>query len=384
TGNPYAYNGEARDSTGLDYLRARYYDSQAGTFLTEDSYSGSRSNPLSQNRYAYVQNNPVNYTDPSGHVRQSRRLKPARRRASQRTNLNLGTALGKTLAQIGNTVVSAAQSIMSHAVQEIQYTAQYVSALIQAPAEYRPMITNLWQQARAMRQSVYDWGTSLTREAQNIARNWTKALEETIRHVCDPKTTKAKDTKKGNVPSVADFRKLEEASKYGLTVEAKAKIDNMSMSDLKAKYGSVIGNYNTYTGTGYFNPLGSGENRAVIARYKQLKAEEEARIAASIAEMRKYHYTNIYKTIAETGLRPDGTPASQIEKDIAPYIPYLDAGLSSLQAITMTASAYVGYQNYYGKPVLGVDTTWSGKPRVPVTPRVVVKTNLGNEIDITP
>ncbi|WP_228062250.1 MULTISPECIES: RHS repeat-associated core domain-containing protein, partial [unclassified Streptococcus] len=67
TGNPYAYNGEARDSTGLDYLRARYYDSQAGTFLTEDSYQGELDDPLSQNRYAYVQNNPVNYTDPSGH-----------------------------------------------------------------------------------------------------------------------------------------------------------------------------------------------------------------------------------------------------------------------------------------------------------------------------
>ncbi|WP_153050075.1 RHS repeat-associated core domain-containing protein, partial [Streptococcus suis] len=40
TGNPFAYNGEARDVTGLDYLRARYYDSQAGTFLTADSYSG--------------------------------------------------------------------------------------------------------------------------------------------------------------------------------------------------------------------------------------------------------------------------------------------------------------------------------------------------------
>ncbi|MBF0777083.1 MULTISPECIES: RHS repeat-associated core domain-containing protein, partial [unclassified Streptococcus] len=69
TGNPYAYNGEARDSTGLDYLRARYYDSQAGTFLTEDSYQGELDDPLSQNRYAYVQNNPVNYTDPSGHFR---------------------------------------------------------------------------------------------------------------------------------------------------------------------------------------------------------------------------------------------------------------------------------------------------------------------------
>ncbi|MGZ7230904.1 hypothetical protein ACXWOM_10620, partial [Streptococcus pyogenes] len=31
TVNPFAYNGEARDITGLDYLRARYYDNQVGT-----------------------------------------------------------------------------------------------------------------------------------------------------------------------------------------------------------------------------------------------------------------------------------------------------------------------------------------------------------------
>ena len=37
------------------------------TFLTEDSYPGEETEPLSQNRYSYVQNNPVNYTDPSGH-----------------------------------------------------------------------------------------------------------------------------------------------------------------------------------------------------------------------------------------------------------------------------------------------------------------------------
>ncbi|MGZ7144779.1 RHS repeat-associated core domain-containing protein, partial [Streptococcus pyogenes] len=63
----FAYNGEARDITGLDYLRARYYDNQVGTFLTEDSYQGDNQDPLSQNLYSYVQNNPVNYTDPSGH-----------------------------------------------------------------------------------------------------------------------------------------------------------------------------------------------------------------------------------------------------------------------------------------------------------------------------
>ena len=55
TGNPFAYNGEARDDTGLDYLRARNYDSQGGTFLTEDSYLGEAMGPLSQNRYSYVQ-----------------------------------------------------------------------------------------------------------------------------------------------------------------------------------------------------------------------------------------------------------------------------------------------------------------------------------------
>lgn len=67
TAQPFAYNGEARDDTGLDYLRASYYDSQGGTFLTEDSYPGEDTDTLSQNRYSYVQNTPVNYTDPSGY-----------------------------------------------------------------------------------------------------------------------------------------------------------------------------------------------------------------------------------------------------------------------------------------------------------------------------
>ena len=51
--------GEARDDTELDYLRARYYDSQGGTFLIEDSYPGEATAPLNQNRYSYVQNKSV-------------------------------------------------------------------------------------------------------------------------------------------------------------------------------------------------------------------------------------------------------------------------------------------------------------------------------------
>lgn len=52
---------------GLYYLRARYYDSHLGRFISEDSYSGKVNNPLSLNRYTYCHNDPINFTDPTGH-----------------------------------------------------------------------------------------------------------------------------------------------------------------------------------------------------------------------------------------------------------------------------------------------------------------------------
>ena len=39
-----------------------------GSFLSEDSYLGTQTEPLSRNRYTYVSNNPINYVDPSGHL----------------------------------------------------------------------------------------------------------------------------------------------------------------------------------------------------------------------------------------------------------------------------------------------------------------------------
>ena len=70
TVNYYGYNGESQNlATGLQYLRARYYNPHTGNFLTEDTYPGQISDPLSLNRYDYVSNNPVNYDDPSGHIK---------------------------------------------------------------------------------------------------------------------------------------------------------------------------------------------------------------------------------------------------------------------------------------------------------------------------
>jgi RHS repeat-associated protein len=64
----YAYNGEEFNPiSGLQYLRARYYDTSAGRFITEDTYLGELTEPQSLNLYSYTRNNPVNAIDPSGH-----------------------------------------------------------------------------------------------------------------------------------------------------------------------------------------------------------------------------------------------------------------------------------------------------------------------------
>ena len=64
--SPFAFTGEQQDASGLTYLRARYYSSGDGRFLTRDTWMGNESAPMSFNRWNYTQSNPINYTDPTG------------------------------------------------------------------------------------------------------------------------------------------------------------------------------------------------------------------------------------------------------------------------------------------------------------------------------
>ena len=53
--NTYQFNAESTDAlTGLQYLRARYYDSKTGRFTSEDTYLGEITDPLSRNLYLYT------------------------------------------------------------------------------------------------------------------------------------------------------------------------------------------------------------------------------------------------------------------------------------------------------------------------------------------
>ncbi|MDK8193132.1 RHS repeat-associated core domain-containing protein [Paenibacillus sp. UMB7766-LJ446] len=65
--NVLRYAGEYWDSeTGLQYLRARWYDPSVGRFISEDTFEGDYTNPLSLNLYTYVENNPLKYVDFTG------------------------------------------------------------------------------------------------------------------------------------------------------------------------------------------------------------------------------------------------------------------------------------------------------------------------------
>jgi hypothetical protein len=48
-------------------MKARFFDPDAGRFLQPDSIVPDYADPQSLNRYSYVLNNPLKYTDPTGH-----------------------------------------------------------------------------------------------------------------------------------------------------------------------------------------------------------------------------------------------------------------------------------------------------------------------------
>jgi RHS repeat-associated protein len=53
---------------GIYHYGARFYSPKLGRFLSADTMVPNAANPQDFNRYSYVRNNPVRFTDPSGNI----------------------------------------------------------------------------------------------------------------------------------------------------------------------------------------------------------------------------------------------------------------------------------------------------------------------------
>jgi len=62
------FTGQRLDETGLYFYNARYYDANIGRFISADTVISDYKNPQTLNRYTYCLDNPLKYTDPTGHA----------------------------------------------------------------------------------------------------------------------------------------------------------------------------------------------------------------------------------------------------------------------------------------------------------------------------
>jgi RHS repeat-associated protein len=61
-------NNTGANDLGLIYMNARCYLPEVGRFVSADTIVPEPQNPQDWNRYTYTRNNPITYTDPSGHL----------------------------------------------------------------------------------------------------------------------------------------------------------------------------------------------------------------------------------------------------------------------------------------------------------------------------
>ena len=99
------YTGhEQLDSVGLIHMNGRVYDPQLGRFLSADPFVQQPKNFQSLNRYTYVFNNPLSYTDPSGFFG-IKSIKKAFKKVRK--------AINKAIKSVTKTLASAAGSILN-------------------------------------------------------------------------------------------------------------------------------------------------------------------------------------------------------------------------------------------------------------------------------
>ncbi len=114
------YTGQRHnDDLGLIYMNSRYYAPRIGRFISPDTFVPNPANPQLWNRYSYVNNNPVNYTDPSGHLLCKIGEGRCKNPLPPDLNVPLGTGIG-FIDWIGRGTIQLGCTILLNGACEVQ------------------------------------------------------------------------------------------------------------------------------------------------------------------------------------------------------------------------------------------------------------------------
>ena len=195
--NYYGYNGESTNvKTGLQYLRARYYNAENGTFTTEDSDLGTTENPLTRNRYDYTTNNPLNYSDPTGHLLWSRIKSTAKKaaKAVKSVGKKIVNTAKKVVKTVVNTAKKAAKTIVNavkgaaktakNAAKHAKQTYQSVKNRVTSSSTYQKITSRGSQFIRSVSNGVQKIGKTYTSFKSYVSERTAEIRSEVVRHMC--------------------------------------------------------------------------------------------------------------------------------------------------------------------------------------------------------
>jgi RHS repeat-associated protein len=160
------YTGHEEDpETGLVYMQQRYYDPDAGRFLSTDPVQADGGGG-SFNRYAYANDNPYTYDDPLGEAatQATGRLKDAGTSCQTGTHIGGGAcgALPLSVTQVGTSSVSEQRAAAVRHAVNIAANAAMVGAIAAGAGPEDPVGDAVGVAARA---AIKKYGPVLTMSA---------------------------------------------------------------------------------------------------------------------------------------------------------------------------------------------------------------------------